>query len=391
MKKRKKIAILGSGQLSQMLEQAAHSNQIQTEIILEKDISKEEIQKIYPKVDAMTFESEFIDLKVFDGLKSTDKIRPSLACMKLLQNKLSQKELFKNLKLPQPDYIPFINTEVTFLQLWINSCLQEFPRGCVFKWASQGYDGRGVFLNPSSEMSAELLTFCDSAQKRGISLYCETFIPFQSELAIIATRNIDGAMVYFPLVHTVQKKGVCYTVEGPASKIGYDPALEIKAQAIAEQIGASQEIVGTFAIELFVSKEGELFINELAPRVHNSGHFSIEACSVSQFENHVHAVLGDEVHTPKTKDYFLMVNLLGPDDLRGLLPTRFHPKPPGKLKGGLHWYDKRESRPGRKLGHITVTAQTHEELLELKAKLLHWVETEYPLEIKNHLSPGVDS
>ena len=136
-------------------------------------------------------------------------------------------------------------------------------------------------------------------------------------------------------------------------------------------------------MELFEGQDSKLYVNELAPRVHNSGHFSIEASAASQFENHLRACLGMELVAPKTPKYFFMLNLLGPETFQGVIPTelRFDLPPIDGLY--LHWYNKTETRPLRKLGHLTYTCASRSDLSKAKSALTDWVENDYPKQLKD--------
>jgi 5-(carboxyamino)imidazole ribonucleotide synthase len=220
----------------------------------------------------------------------------------------------------------------------------EFP--LVFKARRHGYDGQGTFIIKDSTSLQE--TWKQLGYK---PVLLEEFIPFDRELAVIAARSVTGDVVVYPVVETQQEEQVCHRVTVPA-EINQDIVEEI--EAIARTLLNSLEAVGVFGIELFLTTSGKVLVNEVSPRTHNSGHFTLDACKTSQFEQQLRAVTGLPLGSPALNcDGALMVNLLGyeysQDDY---LDKR--QKLASLARSFVHWYGKTESRPGRKLGHVTV-------------------------------------
>lgn len=378
----KRVLILGQGQLAQMLSKAGKKIGVDCELLGPDQINAQYLRERYDQIDAILFESEFTDQSVFSGFNDVKKIFPAPSVMKKMQNKLRQKEILAKLAIPQPTFSAYEPQLFTSVDAWATLSAKGSITGTVFKWAMYGYDGKGVFINLSKEPTADLYDFCREAVKKNVELYCEQYIPFKREFAIVSTRSKSGQILHFPLVETIQKKGVCFSVEGPASQLGIPPHLKNEAEQIAKAIGESQNLIGTYAIELFEGQDSKLYVNEIAPRVHNSGHYSIEASAASQFENHLRACLDLEIIPPKTPKYFFMLNLLGPDGILGKIPAEQRFTLPTLNGVTLHWYGKLDVRPNRKLGHLTFVCGSRNELKDAKFTLIDWVTHEYPKQLK---------
>ena len=195
-------------------------------------------------------------------------------------------------------------------------------------------------------------------------------MPFARELALIAVKSQTDFKSY-PLVISEQKSGACYIVTGPALGLGVNPVFEKKAQDYASKLAREVGLLGAFAIEMFETEEGELWVNEIAPRVHNTGHFTQDACEHDQFEMHLRVLMGEKLPELECSSSFAMLNLLGPEGVEGQFKSlgELLPKPSGNLK--LHWYGKGDVFPGRKLGHVN---SANGKLDELKAYEKKWTE-----------------
>ncbi len=377
--------ILGGGQLSLMLVNAAHRMglkpivftedshspvaQIYSRIVYGSTEDVLALERFFSQVDYVLFENEFLDclkLKAAVGAKKVS-FYPSLEVIRILQNKLQQKELLKSLGIPSPRFLTFSNLQE------VRKC---FGGTCVLKWARMGYDGKGVYVLKNTEASLRLAEeFCKAAKKRGSIVYAESFVPFKRELALIGVCSTVGEFISYPLVISEQKDGICSRVYGPALSFGVKQEVQKLAQAYAQKIAFTLQVQGAFAIEFFETPEGELLVNEIAPRVHNSGHYTQNACPTDQFENHWRAVLGLPLGSHQPTSFFAMLNILGPDftptqGKRSLLPF------PGP-SSHLHWYHKGEVRPRRKLGHLNGTVTQAEEmdtlLEELEGSHQQWI------------------
>lgn len=288
------------------------------------------------RCDVITFENEFVDL---DGLRILEKqgilFQPSLLSLDPLLDKYVQRCYLQDLGLPTPRF-------------WQWDCSQDLPLDFPFviKVRRHGYDGQGTFVVKDS---ASFESIC--VKLKYLALLVEEFVPFDRELAAIAARSANGEIAIYPIVETQQEHEVCRLVIAPAQI-----SLEVKAEAeaIARTLLNSLQAVGIFGIELFLTSDNQLLVNEIAPRTHNSGHFTIDACKTSQFEQHLRAVcqlpLGNcDLNSAGA----VMVNLLGYESAESdYLEKR---KQLAQIDGAfVHWYGKKVSRPGRKLGHVTV-------------------------------------
>lgn len=371
----KTLGILGGGQLAQMLAFSSLRMGIPTKVYSEIDSESaasacpetvfgdfsdiDKLKDFLLRIDLAVFESEFAPIefleKASEGLKV--EFLPSLSCIKTLQNKLSQKKLIYDL--PSPKFIECTKNTEEFLKI----CSKEFNGKCVLKWATLGYDGKGVKICRTKDDIMSSSDFCDLVLKRNGGLFAEELIEFDRELACIGVRDKDGKCETYPVVVSEQDNGICFRVYGPAERVGVPEKTTSKVRELVNVIGERTEIIGAFGVEFF-EKSGEVFINEIAPRVHNTGHYTQDACFTSQFENHIRAVLGLTIGSTAAFDTFLMQNILGAHGsfVYPNLERNFH----------LHWYNKSENKPKRKLGHINGVGdipKLSEKLKRLDSKL----------------------
>jgi len=359
------------------------------EVIFGKISQPEILQKFLSGLDQVAFESELVDIEALraavpvgspTAAPSASMVRfvPELSVMAVLSEKLEQKKLLQRLNVPMTPFRegPAFTQD---LSPWLKSLQKEWG-AFVLKWSKFGYDGRGVLMVPATEEGLKAaLDSATAAIFRGTRVYAEPKVKFVRELAIVVVQGA-GQFRTYPLVVSEQKGGACHWVRGPAVQEGVHPQFERNAQEYAMKLAQELGLQGTFAIEMFETSDGELWVNEIAPRVHNTGHYSQEACNHDQFEMHLRAVMGAAtgVKLPELKcePSFAMLNLLGPEGVQGRfkgLGDRL-PQPPQGLS--LHWYGKDDVFPGRKLGHVNVTAKSHAELQkrisELKEYEVHW-------------------
>lgn len=348
----KRVGVVGGGQLAWMMGSAASklglelvvqtpqttdpANSIASDTVLAAIDDVNATAELATRSDVITFENEFVDL---DGLRTLERqgvlFQPSLSCLDPLLDKYVQRCYLQNLGLPTPSF-------------WQWDCSQDLPLNfpLVIKVRRHGYDGQGTFVVKDSGC---LESICINL--KGVALLVEEFVPFDRELAVIAARSANGEIAIYPIVETQQENQVCRLAIAPA-RISLQ--IEAEAEAIARTLLNSLEAVGVFGIELFLTADNQLLVNEIAPRTHNSGHFTIDACKTSQFEQHLRAVcqlpLGNcDLISPGA----VMVNLLGYESAESdYLEKR---KQLAQIEGAfVHWYGKKVSRPGRKLGHVTV-------------------------------------
>jgi 5-(carboxyamino)imidazole ribonucleotide synthase len=357
------------------------------------------LKSFVARMPLIAFENEFIDCSQLRVSTPTpdSKFYPNLKAIEILQDKLEQKKLLKRLSIATSPFVE-LKTGAQASQE-IQKALTHLATDIVLKWSRQGYDGKGVKVVQAGNADdlAAAAPFVESAWSRGIPVYAEKKVDFIRELAIIAcvaVRNDAcvaahndasaagrGESVTYPLVISEQENGICKEVVGPAIHLGAPAKFQTQAQEAARKIAHEVGLVGSFGIEFFESRSGELLVNEIAPRVHNTGHYTQNAFPVSQFENHWRAILGLPLFDPLANSaaaapFFAMLNLLGPAGIS--CEASKAPLPIAGPHSQLHWYGKKEIRPGRKLGHFNGTADSAEGLTdllkELKSCEKQWIE-----------------
>lgn len=290
------------------------------------------------QVDVITFDFENVPAASAQQLAAQVPVFPSAAALAVAQDRLSEKTLFGELGIPVPEFAAIDD------RAGLDAALVRIGTPCVLKTRRFGYDGKGQF-RIRTLADADAAWEALGAQAAKVGLIVEAFVPFQREVSVVAVRGRDGEFRAWPLTENWHVDGVLSASLAPAT-VGAElqAAAEAHARAIAERL----DYVGVFALELFV-RDGELLANEMAPRVHNSGHWTIEGAETSQFENHVRAVLGLPLGSTAMRGHACMLNWLGtmPDAAAFLA-----------VPGG-HWHDYgKQSRAGRKVGHATLRADT---------------------------------
>ncbi len=350
-----RIGVIGGGQLAWMMAKEAKNLHLDlmvqtpspddpavslaTRIILgeiDDAIATWGLAKI---ADVITFENEFIDLEALKPLEEQGVcFRPSLTALSPLLDKYDQRCYLQRIGLPVPNF--------RLLSTFSASELENLPYPFVLKARRHGYDGQGTFIVKSQEELEEILRKIPLE-----SLIWEERVNYERELAVMVARNLAGEIVTYPVVETYQKHQVCHWVFIPAQ---LPQNLEKEVKNMASTLVEQLQVVGILGIEFFLTQDGRILINEIAPRTHNSGHYTLDACHTSQFRMQLQAVADLELGNPQLKTQgAVMVNLLGLD-----APEVNYRAKCQQLQqipqAYLHWYGKTESRPGRKLGHITV-------------------------------------
>ncbi len=362
---KQRVGVIGGGQLAWMMALEAPGLGIelvvQTPYLTDPAVSKAS-QVIFAPIDdpdatarlaqvceVITFENEFIDLESLLSLaKMGVCFRPRLEALKPLLDKYEQRCYLRQLGIPVPN----------FARLDWDNLPESLMFPLVLKRRRQGYDGQGTLvINRLEELGAAREKWDHTPVLQ------EAFVPFERELAVMAARFASGEVVVYPVVETQQIDRVCRWVLIPAQ---VSDRVRREVVAIAHTLLNQLEVVGIFGIELFLTSSDQVLVNEIAPRTHNSGHFSLEGCQTSQFAQHLRAVAnlppGDSrLSCPGA----VMVNLLGYESSRSdYLCQR---QQLAEMSGShVHWYGKSEAKPGRKLGHVTVCTNTQERE-ELKA------------------------
>ena len=367
------IGVVGGGQLAMLLIEAGKKRNVDVvvqtaaktdpaakktnKLVLHDPTNPVGTKLLAEKTRLITFENEWVDISSLLSLENNGvSFVPRLQSIRPLINKITQRELLNSLDIPCPDWLAIPlkkSTEIDLPADW------GFP--LMAKAAKGGYDGKGTKIIKNLKQLQEFL----SVEREG-QWMLEKWISFDKELSIVSSRDSKGIVRSLPIVETYQSKQVCDWVLAPAD-INHD--VDLMVRNIAASLLAELQYVGVIAIEFFYGSEG-LLVNEIAPRTHNSGHFSIDACSSSQFDQQICITSGINVPMPEMLvNGALMANLLGLqsnyptsltqrlDDLRGI---------PGL---NVHWYEKEEEKKGRKLGHVTYLLNNKDALSRKKEAL----------------------
>jgi 5-(carboxyamino)imidazole ribonucleotide synthase len=303
-------------------------------------------------VDVVTLENEFVSANALETLERAGTcLWPSAATMRIVQDKLLQKQALQHAGLAVPAFSAVRDPAE------LCAAGERFGWPLVLKRRCLGYDGKG---NATVRSAADIPGAWARLESGGQALLAEAFVNFTRELAMMITRSPSGQAAVYPVVETVQRDHICHVVTAPAQ---IHPEIANHAATAAARAVEAVGGVGTFGVEMFLTPAGDVLINELAPRVHNSGHYTIEACACSQFENHVRAVLGWPLGaTVMRAPAAVMINLLGAGPGSGTPLGIDHAL---RVEGAaIHVYGKRESARGRKMGHVTALGATPAEALE---------------------------
>lgn len=357
-----RIGILGGGQLAQMLTQAAISLGLETAIfeqvadtpasrltqhqVVGRWTDESAIHAFGALCDLITLENEFVDADVLRQFEAMNiPVYPTADTLNKIQDKLVQKMTMIQHHIPVPIFAPLdtIQTAHDF------GTKHGYP--FLLKARRNSYDGYG---NATIYTEADIAPQWERLSQGDRALMAEVFVPFTQELAIMVVRGRDGQIVAYPVVETVQKNHVCHVVRAPAN---LSSEIIAKARYVAIEAVKAIEGVGVFGIELFLLPNGDIFFNEIAPRPHNSGHYTIEGCIISQFENHLRAVMGLPLGAVDLRaPAVVMVNLLGTKD--GMMNNADLAHALRYNRAHVHLYGKRQLRKGRKMGHITVLGES---------------------------------
>jgi 5-(carboxyamino)imidazole ribonucleotide synthase len=352
----KVLGIIGGGQLGLMLTEASKkfSNEISDVIVLDptkecpaskagaKQIvadfkDKNAIIELASKCDILTYEIESGDSNVLKSIEDKTSINPSPETLKKIQDKLVQKIFLSENGLPVADFEKILSLED------LKDKVTKFGFPCLLKTRRDAYDGRGNFkINSENEISLAYQQF------KGQDMMLEKFVDFRMEVSVIAARNTNGKIAAYPLVENIHEDNILKITIAPAR---VSDSIAQKARDVATKTMEVLNGAGVFGIEMFVTKDDQILINEIAPRVHNSGHHTLQSSKTSQFEQHLRAILGLELGSTELLYNTVMYNILGPKNFKGKYK-------PIEIKSQedvfLKMYGKKESKPNRKLGHINI-------------------------------------
>ena len=347
LKKILTIGIIGGGQLGRMTCFYAHKMGFRTvvfndqanspasfvtnEVIIADYSDKEALKKFAAKVDIATFEFENIPYEAVEFLSSQVEVCPNAQVLKVTQHRILEKNFLNSIGVKTAEYL-----EITSLE---NLCegLEKFGKA-ILKTATMGYDGKGQFVLENAKEAENAWN-----QARNQKLILEKFCPFNSEISVVVARSKNNEIATYEPLTNIHKNSILDESIYPA-KISEE--LKIKAQEIAKKIIEKLDLIGVLAVEFFVM-ENELLVNELAPRPHNSGHFSIDAAITSQFEQLIRAITGMTLGSTEFHSQGYMKNLIG-DEVNDL--EKFYQNPRAKI----HLYGKEKIADGRKMGHVNI-------------------------------------
>lgn len=350
------IGIVGGGQLGRMLTEAAiplgfqvvvvdpgancPAAQVGAEQIVASLHDEKALHELAEKSDVITIEIEHVDAKLLAEINDLGKpVHPAPATIAMIQDKYLQKQFLHKNDIP---VAPFV--EVTD-KASVEAALKDFGGSMILKTRFGAYDGRGNYvINTPEDIDKAFDVFGDKP------LYAEAIVPFSKELAVMVARSTTGETAVYPIVETIQERSICVEVLASAPISDKDMAA---AEKLALQVVEKLDGAGVYGVEMFLTSGGQVMVNEIAPRVHNSGHYTIEACATSQFEQHIRAITGLPLGpTNLLAPAAVMVNILGERDG----PTEIDGLGEAQVDGAaIHLYGKSPTKIDRKMGHITVT------------------------------------
>jgi 5-(carboxyamino)imidazole ribonucleotide synthase len=354
-----KVGILGAGQLARMLALAGYplglqfifldpsadacANHLGEHLLGDYD-DPDLLAQLAERADVVTYEFENVPAPVAEFLASHTQVHPDPKALTVAQDRLIEKTFFNNIGIPTPPYAPVDSLDD------LQKVMANIGYPAILKSRTQGYDGKGQSVLRSAD---DLADAWDLLQ--GVPAIVEAFVPFDREVSIIAVRSVSGDIAFYPLAENSHRGGILRVSESRT-----DDVMQAAAESYVTRLLEALDYVGVLALELF-EVNGELIANEFAPRVHNSGHWTIEGAQTSQFENHLRAIVGLPLGSTDLVGQSAMVNFIGglPDSDKLLALPHTH----------LHLYDK-APRKGRKVAHATIRAATAEQLAALVSPLI---------------------
>ncbi|WP_319532809.1 5-(carboxyamino)imidazole ribonucleotide synthase [uncultured Cohaesibacter sp.] len=344
------IGILGGGQLGRMMALAAAKLGLKCHVFCPDPDSPafavtaystcanyedyNALEQFAAQVSCVTYEFENIPAPTVEFLKGRLPVLPGDHVLKTSQDRLTEKTFFQSIGIPTAGFAEVNSAEE------LKAASQNLGLPALVKTRRFGYDGKGqVFLKPESDLDAAWATLGD------LPAILEAFVPFEREISVITARNAQGQMASYDIAENVHRNQILHTTTIPAN---IPPHIAEEARMIGEKVANALDYVGVLAVELFLLPEGHdqrLVANEMAPRVHNSGHWTESACAVSQFEQHIRAVAGWPLGDTTRHSDCVMTNLIGED-------ISDWPNLAAEPRAAFHSYGKSETREGRKMGHI---------------------------------------
>ncbi len=363
------IGIFGGGQLGRMLAMAARAldfrtvsldpaadcpaSQVTDHHITAAYDDLDAAQELAERSDVVTYEFENVDARAIEHIAELKPVYPSPAVLRVCQDREVEKSTLRKLGIAVPEF-RVVRSGVDAL-----SAVQEVGVPVVMKTTRWGYDGKGQSVIQNEDDVDDAFEGLGGSEDAPVIV--EGFVDFEMEVSVVCARNLNGEMRAFPVSENLHVNGILDTSIVPAR---CSDGVKDEAVGVAMRIAEGLDVIGLIAVEMFVTRDGEVLVNELAPRPHNSGHYTIEGCETSQFEQLARVMVGMPMGDVTLRSPTVMVNLLGdvweatdgsPDWSAVLAMPRAH----------LHLYGKSGYRIGRKMGHITVTGETVEEALSV--------------------------
>jgi 5-(carboxyamino)imidazole ribonucleotide synthase len=313
-------------------------------------------------VDILTYEIESGSSEVLKIAESKTTINPSPETLRIIQDKFLQKSLLRQNNIPVTDFVSIESLED------LRKKIPNFGYPALLKARKDAYDGRGNYkINSVTDLEKAYNNFA------GRTMMLERFVDFKMEVSVIAARNTKGQIATYPVVENIHENNILKITIAPAR---VSPSVAKQAESVAHETMRVLHGAGVFGIEMFVTTQDRILINEIAPRVHNSGHHTLQSSSTSQFEQHLRAILGLELGDTKLLHPTIMYNILGPADFEGRYKI-----PEIKLENMyLKMYGKKESRPQRKLGHFNLIDADNTKGVEGLLEMLESIKKQIRLE-----------
>jgi len=364
------LGIIGGGQLGMMITEAAQkmpefiskiivvdptekcpASKVGAEQIIADFKNQNAIKELAEKSDIITYEIESGNSEVLKSVQNIVEISPTPYTLRIIQDKFLQKTFLYENNIPVPEFIKIESMSD------LKSGIEKFDYPVLLKARRDAYDGRGNFKIDSHSDIQKAYDYFE-----GRKLMLEKFVPFKMEVSVIAARSTKGEIKNYPLVENVHEENILRTTIAPAR---VSEEIAKKAEKIAKKTMSVLKGAGVFGIEMFVTNNDSILINEIAPRVHNSGHHTLQSSKTSQFEQHLRAILGLELGETELLYPTIMYNILGSKSFTG----KYHDPNIKEKNVFLKMYGKDTSKPMRKLGHVNLIGQKNESVEELLKKL----------------------
>lgn len=373
-----RIGIIGGGQLGKMMIEEAKKLSFNITVldptpdcpahsICDKHIvaefdDKDAIRQLAKECDVVTYEFEHIDADVLNELEQNGyKIYPTASSLRIIQNKYTQKQLLKQDDLPVPDFMSVTSVEDMY------KAGEEFSYPYMLKACTGGYDGKGNVLVESADCIQESYAMLGNGK---IPLMAEKLVDFCMETSVLACRGLNGEIAVYPVGNNKHINSILHETIVPAD---ITPEASERAMSVAKRVMEVFDGIGMFCVEMFITKDMDVLVNEVAPRPHNSGHYTIEGCVTSQFENHIRAITGLPLGVTSLRSPTVMINLLGTEGKEGKAKVLGLDKALALKGTHVHIYGKSTTKPRRKMGHITVCASTVNEAIITAEKAYSYI------------------